>query len=100
MSIRRTDRMREVLALLRDRGEVDAQKLRAELGVSAATLRRDLAELEEQGLLVRTHGGARALDPIGSEIPVRLRDHRMVGSRGASRSMRRRWCRVVRRRWR
>src|SRR5690242_10939339 len=77
MSIRRTDRMREVLALLRDRGEVDAQKLRAELGVSAATLRRDLAEMEEQGLLVRTHGGARALDSSGSEIPVRLRDHRM-----------------------
>ena len=78
MSIRRTDRMREVLSLLRDRGEVDSQALRAELRVSAATLRRDLSELEEQGLLVRTHGGARALDPSGSEIPVRLRDHRMI----------------------
>lgn len=77
VSVRKTDRMREVLALLRGHGEVDAQKMRAELGVSAATLRRDLAELEEQGLLVRTHGGARALDPSGSEIPVRLRDHRM-----------------------
>src|ERR1041384_6268266 len=70
--------MREVLALLRGHGEVDAQKMRAELGVSAATLRRDLAELEDQGLLVRTHGGARALDPSGSDIPVRLRDHRMI----------------------
>jgi len=78
MSIRRTDRMREVLSLLRDRGEVDSQVLRKELRVSAATLRRDLSELEEQGLLVRTHGGARALDPSGSDIPVRLRDHRMV----------------------
>lgn len=78
MSVRKTDRMREVLSLLRGHGEVDAQKMRAELGVSAATLRRDLAELEEQGLLVRTHGGARAVDPSGSEIPVRLRDHRLV----------------------
>src|SRR6478735_3290914 len=78
MSVRRTDRMREVLSRLRDRGEVDSQVLRAELRVSAATLRRDLSELEEQGLLVRTHGGARALDPSGSEIPVRLRDHRMI----------------------
>ena len=78
MSIKRTDRMREVLALLRDRGEVASQLLCAELGVSPATLRRDLSELEEQGLLLRTHGGARALDPSGSEIPVRLRDHRMV----------------------
>jgi DeoR family transcriptional regulator, aga operon transcriptional repressor len=78
MSIKRTDRMREVLSLLRGRGEVTSQVLRTELHVSAATLRRDLSELEEQGLLVRTHGGARALDPSGSEIPVRLRDHRMI----------------------
>ena len=78
MSIKRTDRMREVLALLRDRGEVASQSLCTELGVSPATLRRDLSELEDQGLLLRTHGGARALDPSGSEIPVRLRDHRMV----------------------
>ncbi|WP_418602619.1 DeoR/GlpR family DNA-binding transcription regulator [Mycolicibacterium sp. SCSIO 43805] len=78
MSIKRTDRMREVLSLLRDRGEVSSTVLCTELRVSVATLRRDLAELEEQGLLVRTHGGARALDPSGSEIPVRLRDHRMV----------------------
>lgn len=78
MSIKRTDRMREVLSLLREHGEVAAQVLCTELGVSAATLRRDLSELEEQGLLVRTHGGARAVDPSDSEIPVRLRDHRMV----------------------
>lgn len=78
MSIRRTDRMRDVLALLRERGEVDAGSLCAELRISAATLRRDLSELEDQGLLTRTHGGARAVDPKGSEIPVRLRDHRMV----------------------
>ena len=78
MSVKRTDRMREVLSMLRARGEVASAVLCSELRVSPATLRRDLAELEEQGLLVRTHGGARALDPSGSEIPVRLRDHRSV----------------------
>ena len=78
MSIKRTDRMRELLSVLRDRGEVASTVLCTELRISPATLRRDLAELEEQGLLVRTHGGAKALDPSGSEIPVRLRDHRMV----------------------
>ena len=50
MSIKRTDRMREVLSLLRDRGEVSSTVLCAELRVSVATLRRDLAELEEQGI--------------------------------------------------
>jgi DeoR family transcriptional regulator, aga operon transcriptional repressor len=78
VSTKRTDRMRAVLSLLRDRGEVASTVLCAELRVSPATLRRDLSELEDQGLLSRTHGGARALDPSGSEIPVRLRDHRMV----------------------
>lgn len=78
MSVKRTDRMRQVLSLLRERGEITSQELWAELRVSAATLRRDLGELEDQGLLVRTHGGARAVDPSGGEIPVRLRDHRMV----------------------
>jgi len=78
MSIKRTDRMREVLSLLRERGEVASHALCLELQVSPATLRRDLGVLEEQGLLVRTHGGARALDSSGSEIPVRLRDHRTI----------------------
>lgn len=78
MSTRRNDRMRKVLSLLRHRGQLSSAELRAALDVSAATLRRDLADLEEQGLLLRTHGGARTTDPSDSEIPVRLRDHRLV----------------------
>jgi len=78
MSIKRTDRMRAVLSILRERGEVTSTALCAELRVSPATLRRDLTDLEGQGLLARTHGGARAVDATDSEIPVRLRDHRLV----------------------
>lgn len=78
MSVKRTDRMRHVLSILRESGQVSATDLGAALGVSPATLRRDLADLAEQGLLARTHGGARALDATDSEIPVRLRDHRLV----------------------
>jgi len=48
MSIKRTDRMRQVLSLLRDRGEVAAQLLCDELGVSAATLRRHLAAVAQK----------------------------------------------------
>src|SRR6478672_12032284 len=93
MSVRRNDRMREVLSLLRGRGEVDSQALRAELRVSAATLRRDLSELEEQGLLVRTHGGARALDPSGGSLSTPLRWYPRVRrrSRSPAGSPRARW---------
>ena len=78
MSVRRTDRMREVLSLSawpRRSRFAGAAGRAAGVGGDAAPGSR---ELEEQGLLVRTHGGARALDPSGSEIPVRLRDHRMI----------------------
>jgi DeoR family transcriptional regulator of aga operon len=73
VSSKRSNRMRAVLSLLQEQNHVSLASLAVELGVSAATLRRDLADLDGQGLLVRTHGGARALDSR-TEIPVRLRD--------------------------
>ena len=48
-------RITEILARQRS---VSAADLIAMLGVTAATIRRDLAELEQKGLLVRSHGGA------------------------------------------
>jgi DeoR family transcriptional regulator of aga operon len=74
---KRTERMRSLLALLGVRAAQDSpltlDELVAELGVSKATLRRDLAALEDERLIVRTHGGARAAAIGASEIPVRLR---------------------------
>jgi DeoR/GlpR family transcriptional regulator of sugar metabolism len=37
---------------------VSASELRDQLGVTSATIRRDLTALEREGLLVRSHGGA------------------------------------------
>ena len=44
--------------LLRDAGVVTVTELEARFGVSPMTARRDLAELERQGVARRTHGGA------------------------------------------
>lgn len=44
----------------------------SEFDVSSATVRRDLRTLHEQGLLVRTHGGAVPSD-LDLELPVRYR---------------------------
>jgi DeoR family transcriptional regulator of aga operon len=49
--------------LLRD-GEVAVDKLAEQLKVSEATIRRDLTELERQGLLLRSHGGAVPVAPM------------------------------------
>ena len=48
-------RIREMLSARRT---VSAAELCESLGVTAATIRRDLATLEHEGVLVRSHGGA------------------------------------------
>jgi DNA-binding LacI/PurR family transcriptional regulator/predicted transcriptional regulator len=61
-------------ALMRD-GAVRISQLTDELGVASVTLRRDLAEMEKEGLLVRVHGGA---VPTGDSASIRVPmfDHR------------------------
>jgi DeoR family transcriptional regulator of aga operon len=71
-SPRRTQRLVEILDLLTERGAMSVDVLCSELQVSPATLRRDMTHLEDQGLVSRTRGGARA--NTGPELPVRLRD--------------------------
>lgn len=51
-------RKKHILREVQQRGSAQVQELAEALGVSSMTVRRDLAELEDQGLLSRTHGGA------------------------------------------
>lgn len=55
-------RWRKLRGLLRERGILRVEELASELGVSAATVRRDLAALEAFGDLRRIHGGAVAAE--------------------------------------
>jgi DeoR family transcriptional regulator of aga operon len=63
----------QILDLVNERGEASLAELAETLGISPATARRDLADLADQRLVQRTHGGVVALDQ-GSELPVELRD--------------------------
>lgn len=72
-SSKRSSRKIAIITAVRERRSVGLDDLVRAFGVSAATIRRDLADLEDQGLLARTHGGARTLSPA-SEVPVGLRD--------------------------
>ncbi|MEZ0322038.1 Glycerol-3-phosphate regulon repressor (plasmid) [Thermus thermophilus] len=51
-------RRQNLLELLRQHGGLSTKDLARHLGVSEATVRRDLAALARQGLLQRDHGGA------------------------------------------
>jgi DeoR family transcriptional regulator of aga operon len=73
--MRQADRLSSVLERLSGNGSVGVGDLAAELGVSAATIRRDLRMLEDQHLLTRTHGGAVAHGVL-YELPLRYRSAR------------------------
>ena len=52
----------------------DAQQLKDALGVSIATVRRDLNELEARGLLKRTHGGATIINQTMRDYVTPIRE--------------------------
>jgi DeoR family transcriptional regulator, aga operon transcriptional repressor len=58
------NRADQILRELRHKGSVSLDELVHALGSSAASIRRDLARLEERGLVRRTHGGATLVEPL------------------------------------
>lgn len=57
-------RVHSILTSLQQSGAVVVEELAEKLKVSVVTIRRDLDQLEEQGLLQRTHGGAVSMEPL------------------------------------
>lgn len=52
-------RWNDIIAIIRNNnGTIDAQQLRLMLNISGATIRRDLKDMEELGMITRYHGGA------------------------------------------
>jgi DeoR family transcriptional regulator of aga operon len=74
--MRQEERLSLTLERLADRGSVSVSELAQLLGVSTASVRRDLQLLEQQRLLSRTHGGAVASGLI--ELPLRYKSGRHV----------------------
>ena len=78
-----TDERRSlILDRLHTHGRVLAADLTAELAVSADTIRRDLRELDDAGLLRRVHGGA--LPRHGDAAPFATRARRAPEARPRS----------------
>jgi DeoR/GlpR family transcriptional regulator of sugar metabolism len=83
----RRERLRQIV---RARHAVRVEDLRAELGVSTATIRRDLDELEELGALRRVHGGAVAVDgvrPVEARFDAKAATHAAEKRRIATRAL-------------
>ncbi len=52
------ERQQRILDIVTKKNSVTVQQLTEELSISESTIRRDLAELDAQGLLTKVHGGA------------------------------------------
>jgi DeoR family fructose operon transcriptional repressor len=62
------ERWRDILSILAEHGRIRVGRLAERLGVSEATVRRDLESMQAQGLLQRTHGGAMLPLPTAFEV--------------------------------
>lgn len=82
-------RRERVAQIVRTRRAVRVEDLRVELGVSLATIRRDLDELESLGTLRRVHGGAVCVDerPVEARFDAKAAKHADQKRRIASRAV-------------
>jgi|SRR5215469_6293867 len=66
-----THRKQLLLSRLKRDGNLVAKELSQELGVSEDTIRRDLREMAQEGLLLRVHGGALPASPAVADFAAR-----------------------------
>ncbi len=64
------ERQRQILARARNDGRVQVSTLADDLHVAPETVRRDLRQLVERGMLQRVHGGAHPVESAGYESNV------------------------------
>jgi len=86
-TVRAEERRAAILATLARDAALQLDAIAAELGVSAMTVRRDLDELEGEGLLRRVRGGAVSTtgpQPFGERRAVRARAKSIIADKAAA----------------
>lgn len=68
------ERQEEILAILNENKSATVEELASELFVSGATIRRDLKDMEKQGLIKRSHGGAMLYKSSADDSAFALRE--------------------------
>ena len=75
-----TSRQQKILQLVQQRQQISVADLCRELYFSPSTIRRDLELLQQQELLLRTHGGAMLRSNWDSGVPSLLRETQEVAA--------------------
>ena len=66
-----THRKQQILSILKRDGQVIAKDVSRSMNVSEDTIRRDLREMAQEGLLLRVHGGALPASPAMADFAGR-----------------------------
>ena len=89
--MKQSARLREIVALLREREEVSVEEVCSHFAISPATARRDFVALAESGKAEKTWGGMRALDsqanpmlPSGMRQELYVEEKRRIAARAAA----------------
>lgn len=69
------ERLNYILKELQERKSVYVNELSEKYYVSPSTIRRDLDQLEKEGLIRRTYGGCVLIERQNAEIPLQLRNN-------------------------
>ncbi|BCQ58884.1 hypothetical protein PBOI14_06340 [Pseudomonas sp. Boi14] len=69
--MRPNERRQHILELLRQRERISVEELARITATSQETIRRDLSDLAESGLVTKFHGGAALPLPASTKTPSR-----------------------------
>jgi DeoR family deoxyribose operon repressor len=93
MSDNKNSRWRSIVELLSQHGDMSVKEIARILEVSEMTVRRNLAEMENNRVIQRTHGGARLFDTsrlmgenyvVGEQTQKNVTQKSMIGLKAAS----------------
>lgn len=79
--MRADERQRLILTRARADGRVEVGPLASDLEVAEETVRRDLRELVDRGVLQRVHGGAYPVESAGFESTIKHRSSSLIGEK-------------------
>lgn len=75
------ERCDTIIQILKEKNTATVHFLAKELFVSEPTVRRDLKNLELQGLIKRTFGGAVLCEYLNKEIPLSMREYENINAK-------------------
>lgn len=75
-------RQEQILALVNESGVADISEFMSATGASRSTIQRDIEQMDKEGLLIRTHGGAKKMERERTDdIPLTVRQRMHAGEK-------------------